>query len=65
MTSTERLSKEQMQQQVVAALRKSIEVPGKVLMVLHPYQHPIVLSRAWCLVSERAIHKRSRLVCRV
>jgi hypothetical protein len=35
--------------QIVATLQKSIEVPGNVLMLLHPWDKPIVLSRAWCL----------------
>ena len=36
MLSTE-LSKEEMQDNVVAALQTSIRVPGKVLMLLHPW----------------------------
>ena len=34
MTSTGLLSKNEMQEKVVAELRRSIEVPGKVLMVV-------------------------------
>jgi hypothetical protein len=33
--------------EIVAKLQKSIEAPGKVLMLLHPWNQPIVLSRAW------------------
>jgi hypothetical protein len=43
------LSKEAMQQEIVAKLKLSIEVPGRVLMLLHPWHTPAVLSRAWCL----------------
>jgi hypothetical protein len=43
------LSKEEMQAEIVAKLRHSIEVPGRVLMLLHPYDKPVVLQRAWCL----------------
>ena len=34
MTSTGLLSKEEMQEKVVSELQKSIEVPGRVLMLL-------------------------------
>eukprot|EP00935_MAST-01C_sp_MAST-1C-sp1_P000366 g366.t1 len=44
MTDTTKLSTQEMQDQVVNQLQRSIEVPGKVLMLL-----PVVLSRAWCL----------------
>jgi hypothetical protein len=43
------LSKEAMQHEIVAKLKQSIEVPGRVLMLLHPWHTPVVLSRAWCL----------------
>ena len=56
MTSVGLLSKEEKQAQVVEALRRSIEVPGRVLVLLHPWDRPIVLSRAWCLVSGRSMH---------
>ena len=32
---------------IVDRLQKSIQVPGSVLMLLHPFSQPIVLSRAW------------------
>ena len=51
MTSKDLLTKEQMQEKVVSELQRSIEVPGRVLMLLHPWHAPVVLSRAWCLVS--------------
>jgi hypothetical protein len=43
------LSKKAMQREIVAKLKQSIEVPGRVLMLLHPWHTPVVLSRAWCL----------------
>ena len=45
------LPKDEMQRNVVGKLQKSITVPGRVLMLLHPFDKPVVLSRAWCLVS--------------
>ena len=32
---------------IVHQLQSSITVPGSVLMILHPFSQPIVLSRAW------------------
>jgi hypothetical protein len=49
MTSKNVLSQEQMQAEIQAKLRHSIQVPGNVLMLLHPWSAPVVLSRAWCL----------------
>ena len=39
----------EMQALLVRKLRRSIQVPGKVLMCLHPYDRPIVLRRSWCM----------------
>jgi hypothetical protein len=49
MTSEGVLSKEEMQAEVKAKLTRSIAGPGRVLMLLHPWREPVVLSRAWCL----------------
>ena len=43
------LSQEQMQANIVMMVQRSISVPGRVLMLLHPYDRPVVLQRAWCL----------------
>ena len=45
------LTKAEMQNKVVAELQKSIR-NCKLLMILDPWQKPIVLTRSWCLVSE-------------
>jgi hypothetical protein len=49
MTSKGVLSKKEMQAEVKDMLTRSIAGPGRVLMLLHPWREPVVLSRAWCL----------------
>jgi uncharacterized membrane protein YgcG len=49
MSSTAHNQEDDKYKDIVAQLQKSIEVPGNVLMLLHPWNRPIVLSRAWCL----------------
>ena len=51
MSDTTHDTKDEKYTEIVAQLQKSIEVPGKVVMILHPWNQPVVLSRAWCLVS--------------
>ena len=48
-THTDTFGAAEIQALLVQKLRRSIEVPSKVLMCLHPYDQPIVLTRAWCL----------------
>jgi hypothetical protein len=47
MSSTAHDATDEKYKEIVAKLQKSIEVPGKVLMLLHPWNQPVVLSRAW------------------
>jgi hypothetical protein len=47
MSSTAHDATDEKYTDIVAKLQKSIEAPGKVLMLLHPWDQPIVLSRAW------------------
>jgi hypothetical protein len=47
MSSTAHNATDKKYKEIVAKLQKSIEAPGKVLMLLHPWNQPIVLSRAW------------------
>ena len=47
MTSTGLLTEQEMQKKVVDELQASILAPNKVLMILWPWDQPIVLSRAW------------------
>ena len=47
MSSTAHDATDEKYTDIVAKLQKSIEAPGKVLMLLHPWNQPIVLSRAW------------------
>ena len=44
---TSDIGPEEMQKLLVSKLRHSIALPNRVLMLLHPYDAPIVLSRAW------------------
>jgi hypothetical protein len=34
---------------LISSLKKSISTPGKMISVLHPWDDPIPLKRAWCL----------------
>jgi hypothetical protein len=47
MSTTAHDATDEKYKEIVAKLQKSIETPGKVLMLLHPWNQPIVLSRAW------------------
>jgi hypothetical protein len=40
---------EQIQAKLISSLKKSISTPGKMISVLHPWDDPIPLKRAWCL----------------
>jgi hypothetical protein len=51
MSSTAHDATDKKYTEIVANLQKSIEAPGKVLMLLHPWNQPIVLSRAWWVAS--------------
>ena len=57
MSDTTHDTKDEKYTEIVAQLQKSIEVPGKVVMILHPWNQPVVLSRAWCLVSGLSVNK--------
>ncbi len=62
MVSTGVLSKDVMQQTIVDELQKSITHPGVLLSILHPYNAPVVLTRAWCLVSNLHIQHLVRCI---
>jgi hypothetical protein len=47
MSSTAHDATDEKYTEIVAKLQKSIEAPGRVLMLLHPWNQPIVLTRAW------------------
>ena len=37
---------------MLATLKESIAVPGKMICLLHPWEDPVPFRRVWCLVSE-------------
>ena len=43
------MSEEERQRLLFRTLNRSIEVPGKVLSILHPWIDPVPLRRVWCL----------------
>ena len=44
-------------QRVVEVLKRSITVPARVLMCLHPYDKPRVFTRSWCMYEGQFISR--------
>ena len=43
------LNKEQVQEMMLQTLNESIQIPGRMLCMLHPWDAPVPLTRVWCL----------------
>jgi hypothetical protein len=42
-------SKKQVQDAMISTLKESIQLPGKMICMLHPWDAPVPLTRVWCL----------------
>jgi len=49
MIAHSRMDQSDFQRKLVATLQNCIRIPNHVLVCLHPFHEPLVLSRSWCL----------------